>query len=81
MDIMKLEHSGIAISKDGQTILCDPVEFTTKLPLFQNVVAIVITHSHNDHFQPNTINAILATNPTARVFTPLTPSQSISIQN
>ena len=70
MDITKLEHSGIAITKDGQTILCDPVEFTTKLPLFQNVVAIVITHGHNDHFQTNVINNILSTNPTARVFTP-----------
>ena len=71
MKIIKLEHSGLAIEKANQTILIDPVEFTEKLPthLFGEVVAIIITHKHDDHCQPATISNLLSTNPSATVFT------------
>lgn len=71
MKITKLEHSGLAIEKAKQTILIDPVEFTQKLPmhLISDVVAIIITHKHDDHCQPATISNILATYPTATVYT------------
>ena len=71
MKIIKLEHSGLAIEKANQTILIDPVEFTEKLPthLFSEVVAIIITHKHDDHCQPATIGNLLSTNPSATVFT------------
>ena len=71
MKIIKLEHSGLAIEKANQTILIDPVEFTEKLPthLFGSVVAIIITHKHDDHCQPAVIGNILAANPSAAVFT------------
>lgn len=69
MKITKLEHSGIAIEKNGEVLLCDPVEFTAKLPVFQNVVAIVITHKHSDHYQPEVVARIMAQNPGAKIFT------------
>ncbi len=56
MKITKLEHSGLAVEQGGQTLLCDPVEITEKLPEFGNIIAIVITHQHSDHFQPVVIN-------------------------
>lgn len=65
MKITKLEHSGIALEKSGETLLCDPVEIQEKLPDFNNVVAIIITHKHGDHFQPEVIMKILAQNPNA----------------
>ena len=69
MKITKLEHSGIAIEKSNQTILIDPVELTGQLPDLTNVVAIHITHKHDDHCQSETIAKILSANPGATVFT------------
>ena len=69
MKITKFEHSGISIEKNGQTLVFDPVEFTESLPVFQNVVAVVLTHKHSDHYQPEVLAKILQNNPTARVFT------------
>lgn len=70
MQITKLEHSGIIVDKNGQKIVCDPVEFMHKLPELTNVVAIIITHQHSDHFQPEILARILEQNPEARIFAP-----------
>lgn len=70
MKITKLEHSGLAIEKDHKTILCDPVEFKTITPPFDNVVAIVITHKHSDHFQPELLMKLRNANPTVEIFAP-----------
>lgn len=69
MKITKLEHSGIVLEKDGSLLVFDPVEFTEKIPKLSNVAAVVITHKHSDHFQPETLGRILSDNPGAKVFT------------
>ena len=69
MKITKLEHSGLCFEKDGQILLCDPVEFKEQLLPFNRVAAIIITHKHDDHCQPETIAKILAANPSAQIFT------------
>lgn len=69
MKITKLEHSGIVFEKNGKKTVCDPVEFTEKLPEMENVVAVVITHKHGDHLQVDKLKIILEKNPEARVFT------------
>ncbi len=70
MKLTKLEHSGCIVENDGQRIVCDPVEFEGKIPEFENVVAIIITHKHGDHFQPEVLERIVAKNPDVRVFAP-----------
>ena len=69
MKITKLEHSGIVIEKDGKLLVFDPVEFTEKLPELKNVVAIIITHKHSDHLQPEILTKILGDNPEAKILT------------
>lgn len=69
MKFTKLEHSGCVIEKDGARVVCDPVEFESSLLELNNVVALVITHKHGDHLQPEKISAILDRNPGARIFT------------
>lgn len=69
MKITKLEHSGIIFEKDGKKVVCDPVEFTEKLPELEKVVAVVVTHKHGDHLQTEKLKEILEKNPEARVFT------------
>lgn len=70
MQITKLEHSGLIIEKAGRKLVFDPVEFADTLPEIRDVVAIVITHIHADHLQPEKVQAILDLNPTAKVFAP-----------
>lgn len=70
MKITKLEHSGLAIEKDHKVVLCDPVEFKTILPIFDNIVAIVITHKHSDHFQPELLMKLRTAHPTVEIFAP-----------
>lgn len=69
MKVTKLEHSGLMIKEKGKILLCDPVEFTEKLPKFENVVAIIITHKHGDHLQPEVIERIIADNPNVQILT------------
>lgn len=70
MQITKLEHSGIILEKNGKRIVFDPVEFAETLPELQDVVAIIITHVHSDHLQPEKVSAILDRNPNAKVIAP-----------
>lgn len=70
MKLTKLEHSGIVLEKDGKRLVFDPVEFAETLPEFNSVAAIVITHVHSDHLQPEQISAILDRNPEAKIFAP-----------
>lgn len=79
MKFTKLEHSGCVIEKDGTKIVCDPVEFETSLPELDNVVAIVVTHKHGDHLQPEKLSAILDRNPEASIFT--TADATVEIPN
>lgn len=71
MKITKLEHSGCAVEDDGKKIICDPVQFEATLPEFTNVIAIVLTHKHPDHFQSEQISAIVDSNPGVRIFAPV----------
>ena len=69
MKITKLEHSGIVIEKDGKLLVFDPAEFTKKMLKLDNVVAVVITHKHSDHFQPEVLAKIVGDNSGAKILT------------
>lgn len=69
MKITKYEHSGVVVEKDGKVLVFDPVEFEEKLPVFDNVAGIIISHQHNDHLQPAVIARILSQNPNAKIYT------------
>lgn len=77
MKLTKLEHSGIVLEKGGKKLVFDPVEFAATLPELSGVVAIVITHMHSDHLQPERLAAILDRNPGAKIFTPADAAEAI----
>lgn len=70
MKLTKFEHACFTLEKDGNTIVVDPGYLTTDFIEPDNVVAIIITHSHSDHFDPEQIDDILQTNPAAVVMGP-----------
>lgn len=63
MELMKYEHACFTLEKDSQLLVVDPGNFTTDFISPSNVVAIVITHEHGDHFDHEQIAAIAAENP------------------
>ncbi len=63
MKITKYEHACLTVEINGQVLVIDPGNFTKTLETPQNVVAIVITHEHPDHFDPDMLASIYNNNP------------------
>ena len=66
MKITKYEHACFTVEKEGKLLVIDPGAFTTDLPVLENVVAVVVTHEHADHFNSASLDAIIAHSPDAR---------------
>jgi len=70
MRLTKLEHACLVLEEAGKTLIVDPGSFTTPLLGMNDVVAIVITHEHADHWTDDQLKRILERNPDARLFGP-----------
>jgi len=68
MKLTKYEHSCFTLEKNGKLFIVDPGTFTTNLNSPENVVAIVVTHEHPDHFDVNALGALVAHNPEAIIY-------------
>lgn len=69
MNITKYEHACLVVEEGGKKLVIDPGTFTTSLTDVSNVVGIVITHVHQDHFDKSLVEKILAASPEAKVYT------------
>jgi L-ascorbate metabolism protein UlaG (beta-lactamase superfamily) len=67
MKITKYEHACLVIEDSGKRLVIDPGEFANSLPALSDVVAVVITHVHFDHFNKERLQQILDDNPDAKV--------------
>ncbi|MEO6941508.1 MAG: MBL fold metallo-hydrolase, partial [Terrimesophilobacter sp.] len=70
MKVTKQEHSCLIVESTGKQLIVDPGSFTTLLVGMSDVVAIVITHEHADHWTNDQLKCILERNPVARIFGP-----------
>ncbi|CAN5220842.1 MBL fold metallo-hydrolase [soil metagenome] len=70
MHVVKQEHSCLLVESSGKTLVLDPGNFTTALVGLDDVVAIVITHEHADHWTADQLTRILERNPGAMIFAP-----------
>jgi L-ascorbate metabolism protein UlaG (beta-lactamase superfamily) len=68
MQITKLEHACLVLEKDSQRVILDPGSYTRPVGDYQNVLAVVITHMHDDHCSEEQLQAILASNPGVKIF-------------
>lgn len=68
MRLTKYQHACFTLEKDGKLLVVDPGAFTTDLPALENVVGIVITHEHPDHFDVAALGAIVAHSPNAIIY-------------
>jgi L-ascorbate metabolism protein UlaG (beta-lactamase superfamily) len=65
MKITKFEHACFVVEQNGQSLIVDPGRYTTDLVVPDNVVAVVVTHNHADHYSEAYLHEIIAKNPDA----------------
>ena len=70
MRVTKLEHACMVVEKAGDQLVIDPGGYTSPLTDLVDVVAIVITHEHADHWTADQLGRILDRNPNARIIGP-----------
>lgn len=68
MKITKLEHACLDIASDSTRLVIDPGIWTSPLSDYSNIAALVITHVHPDHCDPEKVHAILQANPSVQIF-------------
>jgi L-ascorbate metabolism protein UlaG (beta-lactamase superfamily) len=70
MRITKYEHACFVASIGDKKLIVDPGSFTVPLPDMNNVVAVVITHEHADHWTPEHLQRIKENSPDVKFFGP-----------
>lgn len=68
MKITKYEHSCVVIEDQEKQMVIDPGKFSTSFIPSDKIVAVVITHVHSDHFDPEIVKKIKELNPGARLY-------------
>lgn len=69
MRVTKREHACQILERDGQRLVIDPGGFTAPFDV-EDIVAVVVTHEHPDHWTPEHLDRILAASPGARRYGP-----------
>jgi len=67
--ITKHEHSTLLLEKGGEVLVVDPGNFLS-LTDFPDVVGVVVTHEHPDHWTDDNLTRILKDSPRARILGP-----------
>lgn len=70
MKITKYEHACFVASIGDKKLIIDPGSFTVPLPDTNNVLAVVVTHEHGDHWTPEHLQRILDNSPGVKFFGP-----------
>lgn len=70
MKLTKYEHACFTVEIDSKTLIVDPGVFTKTLGVPKNVVAIIVTHEHSDHYDESILKTILSENPEAVILAP-----------
>jgi len=68
MLITKHGHACLELELDGKKALIDPGFYTEDVSGLTGVVALVITHSHDDHCFESQVEALVKTNPGMKIF-------------
>ncbi len=69
MKITKYEHACLVIEEQGQKLVVDPGVYSKSYKDFSEVTAVVVTHIHPDHYDPEKLAEIIKQNPKAVIFT------------
>lgn len=68
MEITKYKHACVVLTKNNQSLVIDPGEWSDDFIVPENVIGAVVTHEHSDHFDLKKLTAIIAKNPKAYIY-------------
>ncbi len=66
----KFEHATLTLTEAGRTQVVDPGAYTTPLADLEEVVGIVLTHEHPDHWTPDHLDRLLKAYPGTPIYGP-----------
>ena len=78
MKITKFDHALLSIEIDSKIVVIDPGVYSSQIPGFKNVVAVCLTHIHEDHSYLPHVEKIMFENPGAQIFGPAEVAQKLS---
>ena len=78
MKITKFDHALLSIEIDSKIVVIDPGVYSSQIPGFKNVVAICLTHIHEDHSYKPHVEKIMLENPDAQIFGPAEVAQKLA---
>ena len=81
MKLTKFDHACFVVEKEDRSIIVDPGNLTPNLQRLSPVEAIIITHQHADHFDPQLVRAILNDHPMAQIYTTADVAPALSEYN
>lgn len=67
MKLTKFEHACLVLEKEGATLVVDPGAYSHDFIVPKRVDAIIITHDHPDHLDPELVKKILKAHPKATI--------------
>ena len=70
MKLTKFEHACLILEVADERLIIDPGTFTMPLGEFGDVVAVVVTHEHGDHWTPEQLQRIVERNPDVVIYGP-----------
>ena len=68
MEIKKYRHACLVLTKDNESLVIDPGGWSNNFVVPENVVGVVVTHEHGDHFDLKKLREIVAKNPSAYIY-------------
>ncbi|TDD14933.1 MBL fold metallo-hydrolase [Actinomadura sp. KC06] len=78
MRLTKLGHACVQLTKDDRTIVIDPGSFSDASGALAAADAVLITHEHPDHFEPDALRAAMAERPGLQVWTSRVVAENLS---
>lgn len=69
MRITHLGHAAVLVESEQSRILIDPGNLSSAWHEIRDLDAVLVTHVHPDHLDPQHVPQLLATNPDAKVYT------------
>lgn len=70
MKVTKQTHACLIFEQDGNKLVLDPGAYSEPQENLRDVLAIVITHAHDDHCYEEQLDRILLQNPEAVIYCP-----------